>query len=110
MVPPKPAMRTSPLPFRISGMVVCSGHAAWAAAGRMNGAARPAPRRPSVVRRPNVIERCLLMSLPAFLFLDRSVRQEIVSELLVLVRLAHQAAILQGGHQPVLDLGQRAAV
>ncbi len=29
IVPPKVAMRISPLPFRMSGTVVCSGHAAW---------------------------------------------------------------------------------
>ena len=40
----------------------------------------------------------------------RSKRQQIVAEVLVLVGAAHQAAILQGGDQPVLDLRQGAAV
>ena len=55
MVPPKVAMRTSPLPFSASGTVVCSGHAACPKLGRMKGAeTRLAPTRPRVVRLPMV--------------------------------------------------------
>src|SRR5476649_2660598 len=107
IVPPKVAMRTSPSPFRLSGILVSSGMVWPQPSRRMNGAERLVPIRPSAVRRPNVVKFFLLME-PPDLCLEL-VRQKIVAELLVLVRLAHQAAILQGGHQPVLDLGQRAA-
>src|SRR5580704_7589288 len=110
MVPPKVAMRTSPVPLSASGMDVTSGHAACALAGRMNGAARPPPKSPKAVRRPNgVFKRCLRMT-ACLRARGGSVRQKIVAELRVLVALAHQAAVLEGGDQPVLDLRQGATV
>src|SRR5471032_2596452 len=108
IVPPKVAMRSSPSPFRLSGILVSSGMVWPQPSRRMNGAERPVPIRPSAVRRPTWMMFFLLMMPPVFF--SELVGEKIVAELLVLVGLAGETAILQRRHQPVLDLRQRAAV
>src|SRR5258708_19522106 len=110
MVPPTVAIRTSPVPFSASGMEVTSGPAACALAGRMNGAARPVPRSPKAVRRPNgVFKRCLRM-IACLRARSGSVRQKIVAELRVLVGLAHDAPLLEPGDHPLLAFPPRASL